>query len=326
MSDQSVIITHFLVRSAYNGDRRSYIALRSIVCHRLQADKHPSHVRRHQMSPLPEDQPVDFTALHTLAGKVIVVLGAGQGIGRQTARGVVALGGRALCVDRSEELASAVAREVGSEYYVADLTEPDAVSQLFTEVAENTGGRINGVVDLVGGSAFHPIMEPSYEVWERQLALNLHQARYVMQHSYPLLKANSGGAMAFVSSVSGLHGAPDHSAYGASKAALVSLVRSAAMEFAHSGVRVNAVAPGVTLTERIRSTSVTSDDRSLYERQVSKIPLERFAEPHEIASALIFLLSDASSYITGQTIVVDGGVGADTPFFINPEIRRSTEY
>jgi NAD(P)-dependent dehydrogenase (short-subunit alcohol dehydrogenase family) len=131
-----------------------------------------------------------------------------------------------------------------------------------------------------------------------------------MQLGARRMAATGGGSMVFVASVSGITAAPLHAAYGAAKAGLIALVKSAAVELGPSRVRVNAVAPGVVWTPRV-SAFLGDEGRT---RNSENAPLRRVALPEDIASALLFLASDLASYVTGQTLVVDGGVGAKFPY------------
>jgi NAD(P)-dependent dehydrogenase (short-subunit alcohol dehydrogenase family) len=150
----------------------------------------------------------------------------------------------------------------------------------------------------------------SDELWDWHFDMCLRHAWMAMQYASPLLKANGGGTMTFVASVSGLTAAPRHAAYGAAKAGLIALVKSAAVELGPSGIRVNAVAPGVVWTPRV--SSYLGDAGK--EKNAANAPLRRVALPANIASALLFLTSDLSAYVNGQTLVVDGGVSAKFPY------------
>jgi len=138
----------------------------------------------------------------------------------------------------------------------------------------------------------------------------------VLRHAYLSAQTagrsmvDRGGVMVFVASVSGLTGAPRHAAYGAAKAALMSLVRTVAVELGPSGVRVNAVAPGAIWTPRVAAL-LGEEGRA---RNAANAPLRRIGLPADIASAILFLVSDLSSYMSGQTLVVDGGVSAKFPY------------
>jgi NAD(P)-dependent dehydrogenase (short-subunit alcohol dehydrogenase family) len=266
----------------------------------------------------------DYRALASFEGRDVLVIGAGQGMGRQAAHALAAAGARVLCVDRERELADGVAQEVDGESFAADVTDRADVARLFGDVSASAGGRLRAVVDVVGGAVWHAVAEPDDTGWDRTFLLNLVQAKYVLEQSYALLSRGSGGAVAFVSSASGVHGAPEHAAYGAAKAGLMSLVQSAAVEFAPKGVRVNSVAPGVILTARMkRSVFDATDSQDFMDAQTRNIPLRRFGSPAEVATLLAFLVSDAASYITGQNIVVDGGVEAKFGHLVNPKLARS---
>ncbi len=146
--------------------------------------------------------------------------------------------------------------------------------------------------------------------WDWHFDIVLRHAYYAMQLGGRALAKGGGGVMVFVASVSGITSAPRHSAYGAAKAGLMSLVRSGAVELGPVGMRVNAVAPGVVWTPRV-SGFLGEEGHA---RNVQNTPLRRVAQPNDIASAILFLASDLSGYVSGQTLVVDGGVGAKFPY------------
>jgi NAD(P)-dependent dehydrogenase (short-subunit alcohol dehydrogenase family) len=131
-----------------------------------------------------------------------------------------------------------------------------------------------------------------------------------MQYAAPFVEAGGGGTMTFVASVSGFTSAPRHAAYGAAKAALMALVKSAAVELGPKGIRVNAVAPGVVWTPRVSAFLGEAGK----ERNSANAPLRRVAQTANIASALLFFTSDLAGYVSGQTLVVDGGVSAKFPY------------
>ena len=171
-------------------------------------------------------------------------------------------------------------------------------------------GRVHGVIDIVGMSRYETIADTDDESWDWHHDTVLRHAWLAIQAFGPHLVEDGGGSLAFVASVSGLSGAPLHAAYGAAKAGLMALVRSAAVELGPGGVRVNAVAPGVVLTPRVSGLMSDRDK----EANVANAPLRRMALPADIASALLFVSSDLASYMTGQTLVVDGGVGCKFPY------------
>ncbi|MFI6090052.1 SDR family NAD(P)-dependent oxidoreductase [Streptomyces sp. NPDC051218] len=255
-------------------------------------------------SPVP-----DYATLHRLDDRAYVVLGAGNGIGRQTAHALTAAGARVLCVDLDKGRAEAVAAETGGVPYVADVTRREEMRQLFAH-ARRELGPLGGVVDIVGMARYAPLDELDDDSWDWAFSLVLRHAWLTVQYGGEALADAGGGPLVFVASVSGLTAAPLHAAYGAAKAGLISLVRSAAVEYGPRGVRVNAVAPGVVWTPRVAAL-IGEEGR---ERNARNAPLGRVAETSDIASALLFFASPLSSYVTGQTLVVDGGVSVKFPY------------
>jgi NAD(P)-dependent dehydrogenase (short-subunit alcohol dehydrogenase family) len=255
-------------------------------------------------SPVP-----DYPALLRLDDRAFVVIGAGQGIGRQTTHALAAAGARTLCVDIDADLAREIAAEVGGIAWVGDATNRDDVARLFAD-AGTAVGRIHGVVDIVGMATRYDLLDLDDETWDWQFNIVLRHAMLAMQYGGRAIAATGGGTIVFVASVSGITSAPRHAAYGAAKAGLMSLARTGAVELGSSGIRVNAVAPGVVWTPRV-SAFLGDEGRR---RNVDNTPLRRVAQPADIAAAILFLSSDLSAYVSGQTLVVDGGVGAKFPF------------
>ncbi|WP_173922370.1 SDR family NAD(P)-dependent oxidoreductase [Agromyces sp. Marseille-P2726] len=246
-----------------------------------------------------------------LEGRRIVVLGAGLGMGREAAIAASQLGASVFAVDLDGERAKSTAGVVGGGYAAVDVTDRDAVLAL-AEQASDELGAIDGVVDVVGMAAWHTAEQTPADVRERMFALNYVQALHVLEAFVP--KMTDGGTFAFVSSVSGVRGAQGHSAYGSAKAALIALVRSAAVELAPRGIRVNAVAPGVILTPRTQDSLFA--DPEFVAAQEANVPMGRFGDTRDIAGALMFFTTAASAYVTGQNLVVDGGVDAKFPHLI----------
>ena len=258
---------------------------------------------------LTDNTPVpDYANMLRLDGSGVVVLGAGQGIGRQAAHAAAALGAKVACIDAALDRARSVAEEIGGTGHAADATDAQDIARVLTE-AEVSLGRIDGIIDIIGMPRYIPILDCTDEDWDFQFDLCLRQAFYVMRAGGRLMRASGGGAMAFVSSISGFTGAPRHAPYGAAKAGLNSLIRSAATEMARHNIRINGVAPGLTWTPRISGT-MQDDSRETAEKS---IPLRRPGQPSEIASALLFMISDLSSYVTGQVLIADGGATGTYP-------------
>ncbi|MBX6389138.1 MAG: SDR family oxidoreductase [Frankia sp.] len=252
-------------------------------------------------------------------GRGIVLLGAGQGIGRQAAHALSACGARVLCVDLVPDLAKEVAAEVDGVPWVGDVTSRAEVERLRAE-ADGLIGGIDGVVDIIGMARYAELSELGDDLWNWHFDIVLRHAYLALQVLTPAMAARGGGAVAVVASVSGLSSAPLHAAYGAAKAGLMSLVRSAAVELGPKRIRVNAVAPGVVWTPRV-SNLLGPEGEAV---QIENTPLHRVALPADIASALLFLMSDLASFVTGQTLVVDGGVTSKFPFPM-PFLDRPTD-
>jgi NAD(P)-dependent dehydrogenase (short-subunit alcohol dehydrogenase family) len=261
-------------------------------------------VTRTDNTPVP-----DYQGLLRLDGRRFVVIGAGQGIGRQAAHALASAGARLMTVDVDPDLAADIAEEVGGEPFVGDAIDRADSQRLFDDAASRLGG-IDGVVDIIGMARYALLTELSDEEWNWHFDIVLRHAFLAMQHGGRAMEKSGGGVMVFVASVSGITSAPRHSAYGAAKAGLMSLVRTGAVELGPAGVRVNAVAPGVVWTPRV-SAFLGDEGHSL---NVDNTPLRRVAQPADIAAAILFLASDLASYVTGQTLVVDGGVGAKFPY------------
>jgi NAD(P)-dependent dehydrogenase (short-subunit alcohol dehydrogenase family) len=251
----------------------------------------------------------DYPGLLRLDGRRFVVIGAGQGIGRQATHALAQAGARLVVVDKDPDLAADIAAEVDAAPWSGDATARGEVARLASSAVDTLGG-IDGLVDIVGMAQYASLLDVSDEVWEWEHDICLRHAWLAMQHLGKAMTSGAGGAMVFVASVSGMTSAPLHAAYGAFKAGLIGLVRSAAVELGPLGVRVNAVAPGVVWTPRV-SAFLGEDGR---QRNSDNAPLRRVALPADIAAALLFLASDLSGYVNGQTLVVDGGVGVKFPY------------
>lgn len=249
-----------------------------------------------------------YPALLRLDGRGVIVVGAGQGIGRQSAHALAQAGARVFCVDNQEALAKEVAAEVDGIAFTCDARERDEVERAVA-VAEAELGRIDALVDIVGMAKWADHLSTTDEDWTWTFDMVLRHAFLFSQAAGARMIEHGRGSMVFVASVSGMTSAPRHAAYGAAKAGLMSLVRTLAIELAPS-VRANAVAPGFVWTPRI--AAVLGEDGE--ERAARNAPIGRVAMPSDIASAILFLVSDLSSYVTGQTLVVDGGVAAKFPY------------
>jgi len=251
----------------------------------------------------------DYGRRLRLDGKHFIVLGAGQGMGRQTSHALHQMGAGVFCVDQDSERAAHVASEVKGIAYVADCTKRDEVRGLAAE-AEKQMGRIDGFVDIIGMARWCELLQIDDESWNWQFDIVLRHAYLISQEAGKRMKAAGGGTMVFVASVSGLTAAPMHAGYGAAKAGLMAWVKSLAIELAPYNIRANAVAPGSTLTPRMEAAQ-SAEHKAATARS---IPLGRSGETADIAAAALFLSSDLSKQITGRTLVVDGGVDVKFPY------------
>lgn len=251
----------------------------------------------------------DYGARLRLDGRNFVLIGAGQGIGRQAAHALAQMGATVFCVDLDPNLAADVATEVGGVAWSGDATTRADCERLFSEAGERLG-RIDGVIDIVGMARYAAFLDVDDENWNWHHDIVVRHAFHAAQLGGRAMAKTGGGVIVFVASVSGLTSAPLHAAYGVAKAGLMSLVRTAAVELGPLGVRVNAVAPGLVWTPRV-SQVVGEAGRAVNE---ANTPIGRVAVPADIASVLLYLASDLSSYVSGHTIVCDGGVSAKFPY------------
>lgn len=248
-----------------------------------------------------DDSPVpDYRALLSLEGRVFLVVGAGQGNGRQTAHALGQAGAQVVCVDLEPDLAAEVAAEVGGLAVTADVRRAEEV-EAAVRTAVKVHGRLDGVADIVGLTRWGPLVESLEEDWDWTFDIVLRHAYHLVRFAAPPMVAAGGGSMVFTASISGLTSAPGHAAYGAAKAAMLSLVRTAAVELRPANVRVNAVAPGGIATPRLLAKY------GVRAEEVADGSLEKYARTSDIAAAILFLSSPLAGHITGQALVVDGG-------------------
>lgn len=241
-----------------------------------------------------------------LDGKGYVVIGAGQGMGRQAAHALSQAGAGVLCVDIDPDRAAHVAAETGGVALVADMRRGDDAAHV-VEVAERELPPLGGVANVVGMARYGPLTEMSEDDWDWCHDIVLRHAFLTVKHLGKALADGGGGTIVLVASISGLSSAPFHGAYGAAKAGLVSLVRTAAMELKPSEVRVNGVAPGNTATPRIVAS------RDMPADELATGSLSGYGSTSDIAAAILFLSTDLSRHVTGQTLAVDGGDMAQFP-------------
>lgn len=246
-----------------------------------------------------------YVARFGLNGHVALVTGGGAGIGEATCRALTEAGASVAVVDIEGERANRVAREIDGFPLAVDVADPAAVAGAVDRIV-NRFGRIDILVNNAGLGARAATVDLEPERWRQVMAVSLdgsfHCAREAGRH---MLTARRG-AVVNVASIMGLVGNPHYAnlAYHSAKGALVNFTRALACEWAPHGVRVNAVAPTFV---RTGLTAALLNDQIMAGKLLGETPLGRFAEPEEIATAILFLCSDAASMITGVTLPVDGG-------------------
>jgi NAD(P)-dependent dehydrogenase (short-subunit alcohol dehydrogenase family) len=248
-------------------------------------------------------------SLFDLTGKTAFVTGASRGIGRSIAVALADAGADLALVARTAEGLADTADDVtavGRKAVVlpADVTDQASVARAVTAAIDQLG-HVDIVVNNAGGSNFMvPFRDLRLTGWDKLMRLNLSSAVYVCQAFAPHLLERGAGSVINVASVAGVASAPLISPYGAAKAGLISLTKTLAVEWAADGVRVNALCPGWTATDLNRNLW---DDPVSGPATIANVPMKRWASASEMAGPAVFLASDASSYMTGQTIIVDGG-------------------
>jgi NAD(P)-dependent dehydrogenase (short-subunit alcohol dehydrogenase family) len=237
-----------------------------------------------------------------LAGKVLIVTGAGSGIGKATAALFAAEG------------ATVIAADLQNAEHQADAGREEDVARLVA-LARDRHGRLDGIfanAGISGGLA--SIFEQSVEDWQEILRVNLIGPVLAIKHAAPLIKEGGGGSIICTASVAGLRSGAGGPAYSASKAGVISLVKTAAQQLAGSGVRVNAICPGLIETGMTEFVYDRARAKGVEDKLGHLNPLRRGGVPQEIAHAALFLASDESSYVNGHALVVDGGLSSSHPF------------
>ena len=248
--------------------------------------------------------------MNQLAGKKAIVTGASRGIGRHIAIEFARQGADVAVIARSGDLLQVVADEIvdlgrQSVVQVADVTDASQVAAAVDGAVEGLGG-VDVVVNNAGGNSFSsPIVGMRFSGWQKTQRLNVESAVHVLQAVGPVLLGQKSGSVINVASVAGLFGAPMMSHYGAAKAAVISLTRSVAVEWAWAGVRVNTLLPGWIETDLTQFLRDAPDGGA---GVLSRVPMQRWGRPEEVAAGAVFLASDASSLMTGQELVLDGGL------------------
>ncbi|MFM7596909.1 MAG: SDR family NAD(P)-dependent oxidoreductase [Actinomycetota bacterium] len=247
-----------------------------------------------------------------LDGKRALVTGASRGIGRAIAIAYAKAGADVAILARNAELLDGVAAEISAlgrraVVATADVLDAEATRSAVSGAIAELGG-LEILVNNAGGNSFSiPVAQMRMSGWDKTMRLNLDSIMHITQESLPGLAESKNGSIINVSSVAGLRGAPTMAHYGAAKAALLSLTQTLAIETAWMGVRVNALVPGwidTDLTDFLRASDEAERGTLL------RVPMQRWGRADEIAEPAVFLASDASSFMTGQSLIVDGGLSA----------------
>lgn len=244
-----------------------------------------------------------------LAGRVAIVTGGGRGVGRGIAERFLAAGAEVVICGRSEPETLPAAGGRCARFVAADVRELEQIARVIA-FARATCGRLDVLVNNAGGSPAAPAASASPRFSEKIVALNLLAPLHFAQQANAVMQEQAeGGAIVNVGSVSALRPSPGTAAYGAAKAGLLSLTRTLAMEWAPK-VRVNAVAAGMIRTEQVE---MHYGDAAAQARVAATVPLGRLGTPHDVGDACVFLASPLAAYVSGATLVLDGG-GERPPF------------
>jgi len=248
---------------------------------------------------------VDYEKLFRLDDRVAVVIGAGSGIGEAAAKGLAAHGAVVVCADNQLEAAERTANRIGGNAtaVAVDITRTDSVSELFRSI-KTEHSRLDIVVTTPGANVRKPITDYQDDEFDRVVELNLKGTFRVLRAAGQLMSEQQSGSIIAFSSIRSQVVEPGQGVYAATKAGIVQMVRALAAELGSNGVRVNAIAPGVVETPLTRPIKDRPDWYSAY---AAKSVFNRWASADEMVGPVIYLASDASSYVTGSVLFVDGG-------------------
>ncbi|MEV4808837.1 SDR family NAD(P)-dependent oxidoreductase [Micromonospora avicenniae] len=246
--------------------------------------------------------------------KVILVTGATSGMGRAVAERVAAEGARVVLAARGKEAGEAFVAELNAAgreaiFVPTDVTVGQEVEQLVRQAVDHYG-RLDGAFNNVGAAtAYGPVTEVGHDAWAAELALNLNSVFFGLKYQIPALLASGGGAIVNNASNVGVTGAAGMAAYSAAKHGVVGLTRSAALDVATTGVRINALITGGVDTPLLRGAMGPNPEEALRAAGAMH-PVGRIGQPEEIAAFAAFLLSEESTFVTGAALAIDGGLTA----------------
>lgn len=238
-----------------------------------------------------------------LQDRVALIVGGARGIGKGTALRFAEEGAKLIVADMEAEVGAATAQEIGGDFIRCDIAQL-ADARAAVGLALDRHGRLDILVQNAGIYPWQLIEETSPDDWDRVMAVNLRGSFIAARAALPAMKAQGYGRLLYTSSITGPHvTSPGHGHYSASKAGINGFIRAAALEFSGYGITVNGVEPGNILTEAVQRHRSPAFIQSM----ADAIPLGRLGSERDVANAFLFLASDEASYITGTTIVVDGG-------------------
>ena len=241
-----------------------------------------------------------------LEGRVALVSGAAQGMGAAHAAALAEAGAAVIVADVLDDVGEATAaalraRDHDVRFAPLDVRDPDAWASA-VEIAEAAHGRLDVLVNNAGVITTGGVVDEPLESWDRVIAINQTGVFLGMKHAIPAMRRAGGGAIVNIASVLGVRGASDYIAYQASKAAVLAMTRCAAITYAAEHIRVNAVCPGTIQTPMHDALPADANDEDL-----ERTPMQRVGEAEEVSAAVVFLVGDGASFVTGTALHVDGG-------------------
>jgi 3-oxoacyl-[acyl-carrier protein] reductase len=254
-----------------------------------------------------------------LKDRVALVAASSQGIGRATAAAFAAEGCRVAMCARNEQTLQAAAEEIRKQYHTEviaeafDVTNANAVTSFVADVAKKFGG-VDICVTNAGGPPAKGFLAATLDEWQRALDMNFLSTVYFAREVIPHMQRKRWGRIITLTSITTKQPVADLVLSNAVRAAVVGLVKSLANEFGKDGILVNNVGPGFTATDRLkelavaRSSASGKSEREIFDGWAADAPLKRLGEPREVAETIVWLASESASYITGQTVLVDGGM------------------
>ena len=257
-----------------------------------------------------------------LAGKSVVITGAGSGIGRAAAQLFSQEGAKLIIVDRSNsihETAKLVTDAGGTVHAVSADAGNESDVKAFIDKAVSTYGKLDAIWANAGVSGgLVPLLEQTVEQWHEILRINLIGPFLAIKHAMPHMVQQGHGSIVLTASVAGLKSGASGHPYASSKAGVISLVQTTAYSLSGTGVRINAVCPGLIETGMTKPIFDNAKERGTQGKIGQLNPLKRAGQPHELAAMGLFLASDEASYVNGQAIPVDGGLTASMPYAGKP--------